>query len=758
MASLVPPSGETIQASPDSSAATSSGAPWLRLLLQALPWLMLLILTLLNLAYIKRLGLVDDAYITYRVARNLASGHGFVFNPGEAVLSITTPGYALVLAALSFLSQDFVALGLILSGVGVFLAGACLIDLSRVDRYPKLGDRWGLTGRTALSALGALIAVSLTLTFPPLTSALGMETPLYVAAILAAFAAYRRALQQDRRGTGDSWLLVTAVAAALAFLFRPDGILVGLSIGLHWIATRRRVPWRALAVGLILTVPWVIFSWLYYGSPIPNTLAAKTTQGLGGGVPRWGARLLDMASLWLDIQSLAAIAALLGLATALWWRREDRLPLLLWTLLYIVAHTWLDVRSYFWYYVPLASVPALLAADGVVALIAWSGQRLGRSRWATATVWVGALVLLALVLRPIPLAMRYLIRGPGPDLRVREHVYRQTGEALRAMCNEAGGGPLVGMAEIGLMGYISDCRIADFSGLMQPDIAHLEIAPYNKMVWSIQRYAPDLIVLAADDDAVPYNLVEAPWFRQRYEPTAILKEDEFRAFVFQRGLGPSQARETREAVWWKTGDQPTVFSQQLIFEPGSDPEASLHAFLPPDSALDVLVNGQLVSQLQGELADWQDIPLQLTPDESGLVLLELQGTAGEQPATVAWIISNALPAVHYFVPMADASTRPRPTVRLDPGVAERVRLAPSGEGPLAIELLHRDWPGVELAVSVDGELVDVVGGSDGWQTVQVPLSNDARSGVEIELLSQGEHFARPAYLALVPWTDQVASP
>ncbi|MDP6777925.1 MAG: hypothetical protein QGI83_14300, partial [Candidatus Latescibacteria bacterium] len=41
---------------------------------------------------------MDDPYITYRYARNIAEGHGFIYNPGESVLGTTAPLYALILA------------------------------------------------------------------------------------------------------------------------------------------------------------------------------------------------------------------------------------------------------------------------------------------------------------------------------------------------------------------------------------------------------------------------------------------------------------------------------------------------------------------------------------------------------------------------------------------------------------------------------------------------------------------------------------
>jgi hypothetical protein len=69
---------------------------------------LLIAVILLALAY--RLGLwswpVDDAYITFRYARNLAEGNGLVYNIGERVMDTTTPFYSLLLGAASVLRLD----------------------------------------------------------------------------------------------------------------------------------------------------------------------------------------------------------------------------------------------------------------------------------------------------------------------------------------------------------------------------------------------------------------------------------------------------------------------------------------------------------------------------------------------------------------------------------------------------------------------------------------------------------------------------
>ena len=195
--------------------------------LAALPWILVVALTALNLLYMSRLGPNDDAYITFRVARNLAAGHGPVFNPGEQVLSVTTPGYMLLLAAASVVSRDFVRLGLALNGVALLLVGALVIDLSHIVN--PTGPETSQT--RLLSALSATVAVSLTLTFPLLTAAIGMETPLFMAAILATFAAYRRALQPDNDDRSTTVLAAVDGRRRRASLPAATGRPAGCSCG-----------------------------------------------------------------------------------------------------------------------------------------------------------------------------------------------------------------------------------------------------------------------------------------------------------------------------------------------------------------------------------------------------------------------------------------------------------------------------------------------------------------------------------------------
>src|SRR5207237_6332280 len=87
-----------------------------------LPGALLLLALLVWLALMNQFRL-DDSFITYRYARNLARGWGLVYNRGETVLSTTAPLYAILLAGLGFIIPDFQLLGGLIGALCIGLGG-----------------------------------------------------------------------------------------------------------------------------------------------------------------------------------------------------------------------------------------------------------------------------------------------------------------------------------------------------------------------------------------------------------------------------------------------------------------------------------------------------------------------------------------------------------------------------------------------------------------------------------------------------------
>ena len=148
---------------------------------------------------------IDDAFITFRYARNLLAGEGFVYNPGERVLGTTTPLYTLLMAALAlpFGGEQAPFLWLALGMNALADAATCLL-------LWQIGKR--------LNSELAGIATALVWAVAPysVTFAIGgLETSLYACLLTGAVWAYL----SHRR-------MLTPLFASLALLTRPDALIL----------------------------------------------------------------------------------------------------------------------------------------------------------------------------------------------------------------------------------------------------------------------------------------------------------------------------------------------------------------------------------------------------------------------------------------------------------------------------------------------------------------------------------------------------
>jgi arabinofuranosyltransferase len=214
--------------------------------------------------------LTDDAYISFRYARNLAEGQGLVFNPGfERVEGYTNLLWVLVLAAAH-------RAGLPIEQVAPVLSLAATLGLgSLVARAAWL---WTPAERRAWALLPvALLAATRSVA---VWSTSGLETRLFE--LLVFGGVLRLWLEDTRLGAGERAAPLAAVLLGLATLTRPDGLLIALcafgATALHRVrALRARLGWLAgsAAVYAALVGGQLLFRWSYYGAWLPNTYYAK---------------------------------------------------------------------------------------------------------------------------------------------------------------------------------------------------------------------------------------------------------------------------------------------------------------------------------------------------------------------------------------------------------------------------------------------------------------------------------------------------
>jgi hypothetical protein len=439
---------------------------------------------------------VDDPYITYRYASNLASGNGYVYNLGERVQSTTTPLFTLILAAGGVVGLDIPDFAYLLNALALLAFGVCCVGLVSTVR--------------GLSPWLGLAAVAMTYLSPVTHFGLGSEMPLLVALAWGSWWAAAR----DRWG-------IAALLAGLAAITRGDGVLVGVSIAVFFLATQarktppRRWPWHAPVIYLAVVAPWYIFAWLYFGSPFPSTLGTKITQGAVEGAVSffeglgyiWTRQLGYEPGWWVP----ATIFLAVGLASIV-WRKPTLIPVWVWALLFGAGYSLLNVPRYLWYYTPLVPVAMLAIVLGGAALAGTIARYALRADGATArgAALAGGL-LVAAIFGGFYLAAD--AKATLPQQRPWLEIYAEAGRWLKANTAQHAS---VGATEVGIIGYHSQRRMIDFAGLIQPDVA--EHAARLDNLWVLEQYKPDYIV----EREKSASYITHPWVLERYDVAHII--------------------------------------------------------------------------------------------------------------------------------------------------------------------------------------------------------------------------------------------
>lgn len=422
---------------------------------------------------------VDDAFITYRYAGNLAAGRGLVYNAGEQVLGTSSPAYALVLAPAAALAgvRSLPTVSLIFNAL---LDGLLVMVLFLLVARLAGGGTRGLLAGFAAGLLYALDAKSVDF------SSGGMETPLFIGCLLCC-----------------AWLLsrsrytASALLAAISVAVRPDGgLLLVVVLGVAWIHGRR-LPWRGLAgaTGIILAL--AALAWAAYGDPIPASVRAKASEIYlipadhalrylcrhlaGMAWPRLplGRLLPFLPGAGREYATLLASSILPASLMVSGWRLGRRRLgaaadfLAGYAVLFFMTFAAANPFMMGWYYVPLETVYIALLALGAVTVGTTLSRHLLVLLLAPAgRVAVGVGLTLALLLLPqlhryqwLPLPGQGAIRLLSEWEKIREADYLRVGSDLARL---TGGRARLAAPEIGALGFTYPGPILDTVGLVSP--------------------------------------------------------------------------------------------------------------------------------------------------------------------------------------------------------------------------------------------------------------------------------------------------
>jgi len=302
----------------------------------------LLTLTVDILATLK-IGGLEDAYIGYTFARNLAMGHGIVWSVGGApVYGTSTFTYTTLLALFGHFGFPIPTVSIVL--------GAIFWGLANIVLFLLIKDRIGLLPAFLAAIFSAISLRAVNLSY-------GMETSLYVFLALLAFFLY-----------AHNKYILTSIVAALLVMTRLDGLLILAIIGGHFliinslsIKKRLAIFAKSMLPAMAILIPWVVFLYLYFGSILPNSFMAKklwdsAASGLFLPMFYWDIFLIRQDSIGSIFTLAFLFIAGIWVVKAILSMRDAVNLVFIWIIPYVLMYVVMRMPHSPWYYAPVIPV------------------------------------------------------------------------------------------------------------------------------------------------------------------------------------------------------------------------------------------------------------------------------------------------------------------------------------------------------------------------------------------------------------------
>lgn len=424
--------------------------------------------------------ILDDAFISFRYAENIAAGNGAVFNIGEKVEGYTTFLWVIMLAAGKWAGFDTVIFSKIL---GLMFALGCLVLVGNSHRFVRALDyKISIAAVLFLGTSGVFLPWGVS----------GMEVTLFTFLILIDVLYYLRIrdLENIRK------YVLLGIFCGLTALTRPEGLLIfGLiSIDILWTKNKRiYVLYLILAFGA-LYLPYFIWRYDYYGYLYPNTFYAKVG---------WSTEQLFRGFKYLVKFAIPAMAILLPLIDPIsilrWFKKYRRLiilPLIAGVYTVYIILVGGDSMPALRFFTPIMPIICILSAMSI--LLIRGGRR------------VVFIVMGVIVYNLILLNFFYI--KPQIDIdRVAESGREVAFWIRKNVSRDA----VIATNTVGSIPYYSKLKTIDMLGLNDIHIAHRRI-PDMGSGWPGHEKADGEYVLSRQPDLILFGSsygAKTPFFR-----------------------------------------------------------------------------------------------------------------------------------------------------------------------------------------------------------------------------------------------------
>ena len=457
----------------------------------------------------------EDFYITFKHSKNLVDGNGLVYQPGERVHGFTSVINTILPALFYWITgESFIATIWLyrLASIMALVAGGLFFLREVQKQYPQ---------NLAVPLFFTLLFSFQIKTIMFTTN--GQEAGFMILFLLPSIVFAFNGFKTNWKWAGIFW-------AGLIYT-RPDGpiyilILTIASLTLGQSKSKEELIAMAKTSLLcaILYLPWFIGAWLYYGSPIPHTITAKS--GMGGSfsadiiyslqsiislLPRVGIQVAEPTyhlfggwPYWISVYAFIS-----WIICSIYWLipskdKLGRFVSLIYTLL-IVYLSYLQFRGavYPWYFPPAETIAAFILSSAIFHI----SQKLIKSN-IIPTYTVGTILLFLtstiffMSLNQIKVQQEVIETNHRKEIGLWLNKNKENEDT-------------VFLEPLGYIGYYSNAKMYDWPGLVSPKVVAAEKTKkpgqYAKIIATLK---PSWLVLRP---STVQPLKINTWFKENYK-------------------------------------------------------------------------------------------------------------------------------------------------------------------------------------------------------------------------------------------------
>lgn len=408
---------------------------------------------------------LDDSWIHIQFARTIFEGIPWEYSPGYPSTGSTSPLWSVILSSIFFFTSD--QFGIVWGTYIIsfaFFVGCTYLTGRIVTNYVE-HPGWGFLAMSAFVIIPRNAWLMLS----------GMETPLFVfILLLSIWILDKEEMKYD---------LLLGVIAGLAYLSRPEGIIIALCIPIRFvmIVLRGKSDLKRFGLfilsgvfALIVVAPWVLHCLTTTGFPLPDTFYAKVHTPTTSEIAAWDSHWI----MFVSQMPYILVAVFLGVILVVKGKPFAWLLPVTLTVLYRLFTPYAALINNARYLVPVFDLFIVVAvASGVILfkLIFTSILELKDNLTLNLT---GVFLLALFIIPPMVLHYEWQATNYGKAVGNINDMQVHLGYWLD---ENTPSDAVFATHDAGALRFFSGRNMIDLAGLVSPDIIHGNMTNFEKM-------------------------------------------------------------------------------------------------------------------------------------------------------------------------------------------------------------------------------------------------------------------------------------